>query len=686
MMGVRNKASTLDRYVGAVTLAGFTLLFILALWTGESVLPRVPLRFALFVSFIVLGELFPIRVPRRGHVEEITTSTTFAFAWLLIRGAVPALFALGLASAISDLVQRKPFPKIAFNVAQYALSLGAAALVQALVSDLPNSAPPHFQRHDLFAVVAAGMAFFAVNHVLTGVVMALAEAIPVREMLRHDVLFEAMTTGVLLALAPIVVLVADADLLFVPLLALPLIAIQRGTRAMADNTRLVDDLREQAAANEYQALHDALTGLPNRTLFNDRVRQALLTGRRQDKQVAVMIMDLDRFKEINDTLGHHNGDRLLQQVAGRLIEAVRISDTIARLGGDEFGILLPSVADLDSATEVAQKLLRSLEKPFVLDDLTLHCGATIGITIRPDHGDDADVLIQRADVAMYVAKQGRRTLAIYDPSHDHHSPERLALGTELRHGIDHGELFLVFQPQVELVGGRVTGVEALVRWRHPHRGVLSPDEFVSLAERTGLIKPLTHFVLDAALRQIRLWQQQGMDVGVAVNLSMQDLLDLKLADDIGRRLAKWGVPASALELEITESSIMTDPERVVGNLTTLSKLGVRLAVDDFGTGYSSLAYLKRLPIDTIKIDKSFVQNMTVNDSDAVIVTSIIDLGKNLGLAVVAEGVESEEILEELAYLGCETAQGFGLCRPVPPEQFTEWFSTQAGARGTAVRL
>jgi diguanylate cyclase (GGDEF)-like protein len=440
-------------------------------------------------------------------------------------------------------------------------------------------------------------------------------------------------------------------------------------------------LRRQAEINEHQALHDALTDLPNRTLFHDRVGQALSVARREHVPAAVMIMDLDRFKEVNDTLGHASGDDLLKQAGVRLRDALRESDTVARLGGDEFGVLLPRVADSAAALSVARNLRSALEEPFTIHGLALQMEASVGIALFPEHGDDVHSLLQRADVAMYEAKEQPGGCEIYARERDEYSPDRLTLLTELRRGIEQGELVLHYQPKADLRTGEVHGAEALVRWNHPARGLVQPDEFIPLAQKTGVIVPLTSFVLDEALRQCRLWQLEGLDLCVSVNLSARSLLDVHLPDTVGDLLRRWEVSPSRLELEITESTILADPIRAMHVLSRLSEMGVRLAIDDFGTGYSSLAYLKRLPVDEIKIDKSFVLGMGEDENDAVIVRSTIDLGRNLGLRVVAEGVETHAAWRRLLSLGCDVAQGCYLSHPVPAAEFAAWLhATRVSAR------
>jgi diguanylate cyclase (GGDEF)-like protein len=427
-------------------------------------------------------------------------------------------------------------------------------------------------------------------------------------------------------------------------------------------------LQEQSKENAHQAMHDALTGLPNRTLFRDRVAQAVASSRRSETRFALMLLDLDRFKEINDTLGHHNGDRFLQQIGPRLQSGLREVDSIARLGGDEFGILLPGVGEGEAAGLVAEKIRAALEKPFVLQDIRLSVEASVGISLFPD----VDTLIQRADVAMYVAKASHAGHGVYDIESDRYTPRRLAMLGELRKAIENRELVLYYQPVADLRTGSVGAVEALVRWEHPEHGLIGPEEFVTLAEHTGLIGPLTHYVLDTALRQCHIWRTDGLELLVSVNLSVRNLLDADLPQAVERLLSKWRLEPSSLRLELTENTIMADPARALAVLERLRDLGVGLALDDFGAGYSSLGYLKRLPVDELKIDRSFVMSMATSENDAVIVRSTIDLSRNLGLTVVAEGVETEEVWNLLADLGCDRAQGSFLTHPLAPAELTAW--------------
>ncbi|HEV7662028.1 MAG TPA: EAL domain-containing protein, partial [Chloroflexota bacterium] len=423
------------------------------------------------------------------------------------------------------------------------------------------------------------------------------------------------------------------------------------------------ELRQARDAAQHQARHDGLTQLPNRTLLQDRLSQAIALAARERTPLTLLLVDLDRFKEINDTFGHHYGDVLLQQIGPRLRGLLRASDTIARLGGDEFGILLPAT-DATNAAAVAQLLLRTLEAPFDLDGQAVEIGASIGVASYPAHGDDAATLLRAADVAMYVAKRGDSGVMVYTIDQDHYSAERLALGGELRRALENDELLLHFQPKLDLRHGTLVGVEALVRWQSPVRGFLPPSEFIPLAEQTGLITPLTKWVLDAALRQQRAWRDAGMDLPVAINLSRRTLQDPLLPEMIAEVLQRYGAPARAVVLEITESSLMADPTRAADNLSQLRAVGVEISIDDFGTGYSSLDSLKNMPVDELKIDRSFVGAMATDASARALVRAIIDLADALQLRVVAEGVEDRATWDLLAGLGCDVAQGYYLSHPV----------------------
>ena len=460
------------------------------------------------------------------------------------------------------------------------------------------------------------------------------------------------------------------------------IGVQGICRDVTSRRRDEIELRRLSELNRHQALHDDLTGLPNRACFGQQVEHAIRVADQDGSQLAVLLMDLDRFKEINDTLGHRYGDLLLIELSRRLQSVLRRSDTVARLGGDEFGILVRQLSAADDALDHAlERLLAALEQPFLVDGLPLHVEASVGIARFPAHGRDVDALLQRADVAMYVAKESGVPHALYTAEHDRHDTRSLTLLSELPRAIREGELVLQYQPKLDIVTGQLAGLEALTSWQHPTRGLIGPGEFVPAAEKTGLIQPLTHYVLDRALGQVARWQSEGHRVDVAVNISMRNLHDTTLPEHVADLLRKWELPGDRLTVEITESAIISDPPRTTDIIRRLKALHVGVAIDDFGTGYTSLAYLARLAITQLKVDRSFVLNMGSDADAAAIVRSIITLGHDLDLEVVAEGVESKAIYEQLALLGCDAIQGFWLCRPLPPEELGRWLGRTDGTLG-----
>jgi diguanylate cyclase len=445
-------------------------------------------------------------------------------------------------------------------------------------------------------------------------------------------------------------------------------------------------LDQQRTRAVHDALHDALTGLPNRTLLADRFEQALRVGARSASTTALLLIDLDRFKEVNDTLGHHVGDQLLAQIGPRLAGALRGADTVARLGGDEFAVLLPVVDGLTGALDVASRLREALAEAFRVEDVELDIDASIGVVISGAHGDDAQTLLQRADIAMYVAKQQKRGVVVYDPENDDHSPERLSLLGQLRRGIERGELFLHYQPKINLKTREVVGVEALVRWQHPERGMVPPNDFIPLAEHTGLIGPLTMSVLNMALAQAKVWADGGHHIPVAVNISARNLSDDEFANKVKRLLDQHAVASGLLEVEVTESAVMLEPERAAQILNQLHAIGVRIAIDDFGAGYTSLAQLKNLPISELKIDKSFILTMHSNSDDATIVKSMVDLGHSLNMKVVAEGIETAQSMNTLTALQCDVGQGYHVFRPALAEALLHWYDQQPVRSGPPASL
>ena len=427
-------------------------------------------------------------------------------------------------------------------------------------------------------------------------------------------------------------------------------------------------VERQAASHRHDSLHDALTGLPNRTLFGERTEAALRHAAGHGAPAALLMLDLDGFKQVNDTMGHAYGDLLLKEVARRLNLSVRESDTVARLGGDEFAVLLPELSSRHRAIEVANRILSALREPFVWDDVVLEVGGSIGLAYYQNDCESAEQLLQHADVAMYTAKRGRLGVREYDARDDEESPQQLTMLAELRDALDHDVIEVHYQPKAETGTGRICGVEALARWPHPDRGMIGPLEFIPLAERGGLIERLTYQVLAQSLKQCRQWRENGTYLPVAVNLSARCLADPELVGVVAGLLRDHEIPPAMLTLEITESAVIDDIEQAITVLTMIRELGVRLSIDDFGTGYSSMAHVQRMPIDELKIDRCFVSRISTEARDRAIVRAVVELARDLNLQVVAEGVEDRETLDQLGALRCDISQGYLFSRPLPPEE------------------
>lgn len=655
----------------AVTISGLTLLT----YSLATQLDRIDWThpvYWVFAACVLVGELMPIKIPRQNEVIWVTISGMFAFSLIITFGVAGALVALVPASIIDDFLSKKPLWRWGFNAGVYTLAASAAGELVYALSDLPRpSDPTHFVGSDLIVILAGGMVFFAVNWLLAGVAVAFLKDAAVFTTLRSNLGLDMATDGILLSLSPVVVAAAGRSLWLIPLLALPMLAAYFTARVAQRNLGLVNDLQEQADENRHLALHDPLTDLPNRSLFHDRVGSAISVAGRNKKGLSVVLMDLDRFKEINDALGHHNGDSLLREVSKRLMGVVRDSDTVARLGGDEFAVLIPAITHPGDVSRVVEGLLQAFELPFELEELVLKVEASMGLAIYPEHGLDSGTLIRHADVAMYASKQSRAGYEIYQSTRDEHTRDRLALVEGLRKAVANGELALHYQPKVDLATGQVVGVETLLRWYH-NGNFVPPSLFIPLAEHTGLIGFMTLWVIEAVAEQSHRWEDSGLVLNIAVNLSMRNLFDRDLPRQIAEAIAQRGMSPERLELEITESGIAADPVRAEAVLADLSAMGITLSVDDFGTGHSSLSRLKRLPVDELKIDQSFVTNMVQDTSNAAIVRSIIELGHNLGLRVVGEGVETSGALAQLRALGCDVVQGYYLGRPLPATEFLAW--------------
>ena len=653
-------------YIGAVIAAGVTIAVPLAILEGPRIATHMDLPFAILALAVLVGEILSVKL---GEGEgELVPSTTFSFALVLFGGIAASALTQVVASTIADRVHGKRLVHWSFNIGQYMLAIGASGLVFQLLAGGGGDAP--FTVGRVLAALVAAAVFFVINTGTVSTVIALTSGTRVRDEISSELIRQTSTEAILLGLAPLAVVAVNSSAALVPLLALPLLAVQRaGTHALVSR-RL--------------ALHDALTGLPNRVMFADRTRHAIGSAERGDAPVVVMLIDLDRFKDINDTLGHHYGDEVLRQMAQRLSELLDPRDTLARLGGDEFAVLLRSVRHIEAGMAVAASIRRALAKPFEAEGVSLELGGSVGLASHPEDGGDVETLMQRADVAMYHAKGGGTGVERYSVKEDGSSLERLALAADLRRALEHNEFVPYFQPKVDLRSERVCGAEALLRWKRTGRDDVSPDVFIPLAEQTGLIVPVTLQVIAAAVRECAVWRGHGHDVSVAVNLSARALVHPALPDHVEELCRCWDLPTRALVLEITESMIVDDPTRALPIVERLAQLGVRLSIDDFGTGYSSLEYLKTLPVREMKIDRSFVAGMAADVRDEAIVRHSVDLGRSLGLRVVAEGVETLEVHERLAAMGCDHGQGYFYSRAIPSDDFERWLGQGLALRNATV--
>ena len=650
-------------FCAGVVLAGVALVALTASRAGYGWILHDPVRFAVMSAGVLLGEMLPIRIPRpTGDDEELTLSAAFALALLMVGGLGPALIAQAVASAVQDVAGRKPGWRVRFNAGQYTVAMVPAWLMVRAIAARPGIDLRHpFSSGQLPALLVAAIVFFLVNRIVVGVAVALHQGAGVRAYFADNAQFGVLTGVIILLTAPIVLAAASYTVVIVPLCLLPVVAMYRSI--------------SESARSEQRALHDPLTNLPNRTAFQEAAARAMV-----DPQVpgCVLLLDLDRFKEVNDTLGHRYGDLLLVQVAERFEQTLGTRGEIARLGGDEFA-LVAGGCDGASAVALAHEIVDCLRRPFQLEELVVDTQASVGIALFPEHGSGIETLLQRADVAMYQAKESRSDLELYDERYDHYSPARLALTGELRSAIDGDAVGVWYQPQLDLRTGAVPGVEALVRWEHPTMGLLLPGEFVRMAEQSNLIKPLTRRVIEIVLGQAAAWRAAGLEIELAVNISPQVLVDRTFTQEVLVALRRAGVPPSCLKLEVTEGALMSDPVTARSVLRELDALGIAISIDDFGTGYSSLAYLADLPVSEVKIDQSFVSRMTERSNERIIVNSTIDLAHHLGLRAVAEGVEDPALVDELRSLGCDVAQGFAISRPMPADAATRWLRRDAPA-------
>lgn len=661
---VNGRSRWLHVYVTAVTCAGAAVA-LGGVGAGHARSVTSPV-FWVFVAIVVVLESFSIRLPAGHDDTEVTTSTTFGYALLLMQGAGPAAVAFAAGAVANGLTHRKPWFKVAFNAGQFSVAalLSGAVLAGTAPGYSVMAAPMEFLPEHLPGAALGAAVFILANFALLAVVVALAADVPVRAYARSNLGSAAGPTAVMLSVSPMVAVVGQASLWYLVLLAVPIVALFK--------------VAEISIGKEHQALHDPLTDLPNRRLFVDRVAQALLARRRQGRSVAVLVLDLDRFKQVNDTLGRAAGDELLRTVAERLSATVGRADTVARLGADEFGVVLRDT-DGEHTQRLTAEIRRRLLAVATVAGVPLEAPASIGVALSV--GDEtADEVMRRADTALDQAKAGRLGVAWYDPEFDPEASQdtrtRLALSNELRAAIGDHQIVVVYQPQVCVTDRRVVAVEALARWRHPQRGVIGAGSLIPLAEDTGLIRELSVAVMRQALTEVGRWQRQhGVALRVSVNMVADNLLEAGFVDTVEQALAASGLPAQRLCLEVTESDFTAhaadSPAALADALATLRDRGVQLSIDDFGTGMSSLARLRDLPVDELKIDRTFVDDLNDPRSHAF-VRAIVTLGRDLGLRIVGEGVEDDHVLGTLQALEVDVAQGFLFTVPLWGADYLAW--------------
>ncbi len=655
-------------YISIVTVAAvlLTIHFIAALSqpSGKHLALAI-----VFCAFEFLAGHFPIRYGRNAKIH-INLHTSVVFASILVLPPGLALIVAGVGTLVAHVTRRRQVDEAMFNtshsIVQTALASGILAAGGWRFDVLT------FDRPELLALVlAAAAGMYTYDTVSIALIAAFSSRSTPLAVLRNIMTgFYSVETLLQLAIGVLGAVIADARPWALPLLLLPAWAAYRSSESNVQ-------LREQTLVLEHQAFHDPLTGLPNRALFMDRLRHALTRARRDDGWTAVLFLDLDRFKFVNDSLGHEAGDELLTMVAARLVEQLRPGDTVARHGGDEFTILLDDVGGVKEATRVADRIAQALLHPFRLLGQNIYVTCSIGIVSTNSDGTQPEALLHDADIALYRAKStGKAHYEVFDPRMGSEASDRVLIETDLKHALARSEFRLHYQPEVDLRTRRTRTVEALVRWEHPERGLVLPMEFIGIAEEIGLIVPLGRWILSEGCRQAQSWREEepsSTPIRLSINISVTQFRHPELVADVAAVLASTGLPAHLLDLEITESVVIGDFEVAMETLRELKALGVRLVLDDFGTGYSSLSYLQRLPIDVVKIDKSFVDNLGQDQGNTAIIEAVMGLSRAFDFEVIAEGVERDEQVIQLQSLGCEMGQGYLFSKPLPSAQISALF-------------
>jgi diguanylate cyclase len=626
----------------------------------------LPAAFWIMLGLAAVADARPFTPAGRRETLAVFPSVALTFAVLLAWGIGPAIAVQAAALVVSSWRMRHAWWRAAFNLAQYVVALGAADLVLRLSGLRPYPADGRLTAVGVVAVVLAAAAWFLVKYGSVTFALRLRFGGRWWPLFARALIWESLTYGALLFLSPVLVAAAAASPALVPLVVVPLYAVYRMARLAEEQQEL--------------ALRDPLTGLGNRAaLVNALAEQMTLAAGNggEPERFALLLLDLDRFKNVNDALGHGVGDQLLIEVGRRLRRAVGADDLVVRLGGDEFAVLAAGISGTAAARALAGKVVAALAEPVRIDGLPLDVGGSIGVAVYPDHGRDVATLMRCADVAMYDAKNRAAPVAVYSPESDHHSPQRLELLADLRAalltpGDDGVEIY--YQPQVAIYTGEVVGVEALLRWRHPSRGPISPDHLIKVAEHTAVMRRLTLRIVNEVVEQVAKWDAAGLRLRASINISIRDLHTGEVAERLDSLMREFEVPATSVQLEITEGALMADPGRVLATIAALDRLGIAISLDDFGTGYSSLQHLRRLPLAEVKVDRSFVLGMSRDPDDAAIVASIVELAGALGLRVVAEGVEDEPTWRRLAAAGCHVAQGWFYAHPMPGDELLNWLA------------